>query len=508
MRILLDTNIVIHRENHYVSNYSVGHLYKWLDKLKLDKFVHEFSVGEILRYGDDPKRLEALKVKLESYEILESTPKMNQEFVDMISSFANKPNDEIDNILLYEVYLGRVDLLVTEDLKMLKKSKRLSISDKVFTINQIITFFTSHHPELIDYSVLSVKKKKFSEIDINNMFFNTFREDYKEFNKWFYKKCNEYAYVCEDGNEILGFLYLKVEDDDEAYHDISPSFIPAKRMKIGTFKVESTGFRLGERFVKIIFDNALQYRVDEIYVTLFDNRAELQVLKRLLCSWGFFEYGVKNSNAGLERVLVKSLCSYDKNLNPKKNFPNLSFDCSKYLLPIKPEFHTTLLPDSHLKNENLVNLLEKKAHQYALQKIYISQSFERSMKKGDLILFYRMGDRQPKRYSSVVTTLGIIEDIQCDFNCKEQYLKTCQNRTVFDLNTLESLWKSYKENLVIVTFIVVRELNKKVTLSDLYDIGAIEPPGGPRPFTKLSNNHFLRILEIAESKHQFVSLEE
>lgn len=37
MRALLDTNIIIHRENKRVSNYSIGHLYRWLDKLKFDK---------------------------------------------------------------------------------------------------------------------------------------------------------------------------------------------------------------------------------------------------------------------------------------------------------------------------------------------------------------------------------------------------------------------------------------------------------------------------------------
>lgn len=40
MRILLDTNIVIHRENKKVSNYSISHLYRWIDKLKLDKVIH------------------------------------------------------------------------------------------------------------------------------------------------------------------------------------------------------------------------------------------------------------------------------------------------------------------------------------------------------------------------------------------------------------------------------------------------------------------------------------
>lgn len=37
MRVLLDTNIVIHRENSTISNYSIGHLFRWLDKLKVSK---------------------------------------------------------------------------------------------------------------------------------------------------------------------------------------------------------------------------------------------------------------------------------------------------------------------------------------------------------------------------------------------------------------------------------------------------------------------------------------
>ena len=70
-----------------------------------------------------------------------------------------------------------------------------------------------------------------------------------------------------DAGKVLGFLYLKTEGVDENYSDIVPPFKPMRRLKVGTFKVESTGFRLGERFVKIIFDNALQRNVDEIYVT-------------------------------------------------------------------------------------------------------------------------------------------------------------------------------------------------------------------------------------------------
>ena len=70
----------------------------------------------------------------------------------------------------------------------------------------------------------------------------------------------------DDEGDLLGFLYLKTEFEDENYADIIPPFDPKKRLKVGTFKVEASGFRLGERFIKIIFDNAIERKVDEIYV--------------------------------------------------------------------------------------------------------------------------------------------------------------------------------------------------------------------------------------------------
>lgn len=65
MRILLDTNIIIHRENKRVSNYSIGHLFRWIDKLKYDKVIHPYTVSEIQKYRD-PETRETISVKLES----------------------------------------------------------------------------------------------------------------------------------------------------------------------------------------------------------------------------------------------------------------------------------------------------------------------------------------------------------------------------------------------------------------------------------------------------------
>ncbi len=104
-------------------------------------------------------------------------------------------------------------------------------------------------------------------------------------------------------------------------------------MKIGTFKVTSNGFKIGERFLKIIFDNALQYNVEEIYVTIFDKRPEQIRLISLLEEWGFNYHGVKTTPTGEEKVYTKN---FDKKqeidpLHPKKAFPFSSSQSAKFI---------------------------------------------------------------------------------------------------------------------------------------------------------------------------------
>ena len=93
--------------------------------------------------------------------------------------------------------------------------------------------------------------------------------------------------MCYEDGEIKAFLYVKIEDTLMKTHNaITPIFEPGKRLKIGTLKVVSTGFKLGERFIKIVCDNAMQYNVDEIYVTLFNRTDPQQRLIDLLARMG------------------------------------------------------------------------------------------------------------------------------------------------------------------------------------------------------------------------------
>jgi predicted nucleic acid-binding protein len=502
MRALLDTNIIIHRENDRVSNYSIGHLFRWLDKLNYDKVIHPLSVSEINKYKD-PDTLKVINVKLQSYELIKTILEPNMLFRKSINDLEFSENDRIDNYLLFEVYSNRVDILITEDQKILIKARKINLQDKVLSINGFIDKVTKDNPGLIEYKMLRVRKTLFGEIDVKNVFFDSFRNDYPKFDEWFSRKCDEEAYICyDDTGDILGFLYLKTEGNTENYYDINPPFEPKKRLKIGTFKVESTGFRLGERFIKIIFDNALQRNVEEIYVTLFTNREELSTLRNQLLRWGFIDYGKKNEK---EAVLVKKMHEYNYKLSTQENFPNILYDKAKYILPIKPEYHTRLLPDSKLNSENTVDFLGKDAQLYALLKIYITWARCDFVEPNDLVVFYRMGEEGGnKKYKSVLTTVVVVKEIIRNIPSEKDLIRHCQNRSVYSIEELKQLWRQNLGNLSVMKFIFVKSLTKRLTLKYLWDEGIVQEPSGPRPFFPLSNEQYDFILKDSETIIRYV----
>jgi hypothetical protein len=259
-RALLDTNILIHREGRKVVRDDIGTLFRWLEELKYERLVHPDSVSEVRKH-QDPEVVRTIERKLESYKALKTkapdTPGITQ-----IRAEDTTENDKVDTSMLAEVAADRVDFLITEDRGLHRKAARLGFAGRVFTIDAFLEKVTAENPGLADYKVLSVKKELFGNVDVAADFFESFRTDYPGFDGWFNRKADETAYVCRSGDgEIVAFLYLKREGADENYGDIEPPFRRAQRLKIGTLKVVSNGFKLGERFLKIVFDNALRHGV-------------------------------------------------------------------------------------------------------------------------------------------------------------------------------------------------------------------------------------------------------
>lgn len=491
--VLLDTNIIIKRESGNNVSFEVTKLFNWFDKKSVKKYIHHISLQELATYGDE-KAKEVILTKMGSYEIL---PKFAIEtddyFESVVSQYAQDKNGLNDNELLREVYNGNIEILLTDDTLMLRKAKELYIRDLVVTSAELLAHFETEYPQNLEYKMLAVKLKEFAEVNLNDPFFDSLREDYegKKFDDWFKRKGKEKAYVFEDSEGLKGFLYLKVEDESENYTDIDPILPPKKRLKVGTFKIDSTGFRLGERFLKIIFDNARNCKAEEIYVTLFeDKRDNVKALQGLMEQWGFQKHGYKKSNG--ELVLVKSMTQYAIDKNPKFNFPIIKNGSQPFFLPIYSQYHTDLFPDNILKNEDMHLYEENLAHRYAIEKIYLSGAFNIEAKPGDLALIYRMGDRDPKKYSSVITGLAITEDI-IQTNSLEECVSICKNRSIFSADDIRVQYKRRKTVIKLLDYIPFKN---KITLDKLRQYNIISQGSGPRQFEILSKEKFEIIYKL------------
>ena len=500
MRVLLDTNIVIHRETSVIMKNDIGHLFKWLDDLKYVKCIHPATLDEIKRHKD-PQVVKTMGIKLSSYHVLKTVAVMGPEVQAVSAKYDKTLNDTIDTAILNEVFSGRVDLLITEDKNIHKKAKELGLLDKVFTINQFLEKVIAENPELADYKVLSVRKKLFGNIPLHDPFFDSFREDYPGFDKWFIKKSDEWAYICSVESDIVAFLYLKQEGPDEYYGDITPPMGRARRLKIGTFKVVHNGYKIGERFLKIIFDNALQFGVGEIYVTIFDKTLEQKLLIALLQEWGFKYHGLKASATGNEHVYVRDFYPAVDKPNPKLSFPYVDAEGGVYFVPIYPAYHTELLPDSILNNESKADFVEHEPHRNAISKVYISRSFERSMKPGDLIVFYRTGGY----HAGVVTTIGVVENVVLNIPDEKTFIQLCRKRSVFDDAELSKHWHYKRSRPFIVNFLSVYSFPKRPNLAKLIELGVIADVNSvPQGFARISKDALDKILTTSQSDRRFL----
>lgn len=491
--VLLDTNIVIKRESSKGVSFEVAKLFNWFGNKNIKTFVHPLTKKELEGYKDETVKATIL-TKLNSYDFLPSfATDVDAYFNSVISRYSSDKNGQVDNALIREVYNDNVGLLLTDDNLILKKAEELYIRDRVLTSAELLAFFEKNYPQNIEYKMLAVKLKNFDEVDLNSEFFDTLREDYegRKFDNWFKRKGKEKAYVFEEKNELKGFLYVKVEFPNEPdYLKVTPNLSPKKRLKVGTFKIKRTGFRLGERFLKIIFDNARNYGVDEIYVTLFeDKRDDVKALQKLMEQWGFKKYGYKDNG---ETVLVKSMEKYDILQDPKYNYPLLKNNIQYFFLPIYPEYHTDLFPDMILRNENMHLYQENIAHRYAIEKIYLTGSPNIAAKPGDVVLIYRTGERYPKKYSSVVSGIAIIQEIHPTKNVKE-CIEICKNRSIFSEDEIR---KQHCRRPTVVKLLDYIPFKNKVKNYQLFDYGIIQGGTGPRSFATVSKEHIEIIYKL------------
>ena len=165
MRILIDTNIFIYRENDQVLPANLEKLLKILNVINAKILIHPKSVEELRRDLNENRKKVALS-KINTYPQLETPPDPDADnnFLNFVG-YPSNANNYVDNAILYSVYKDAADFLITEDKGIQKKSDRLGIKDRVLYIDEALKIFgknifdekVAHPPALKEELVYNLK---------------------------------------------------------------------------------------------------------------------------------------------------------------------------------------------------------------------------------------------------------------------------------------------------------------------------------------------------------------
>ncbi len=441
MRVLLDTNILIGREDPKIPPQGLTDLLRLLNENNVVLLVHPASIRELER---DPnvERRGLVLAKTRSYAQLDQTRAPPADFVTAMGG-ASRPNDLVDATILYSVMCDAVSFLLTEDRELLHRAARVDIQDRTLTIQGGLEFFSGLFARTIPAAPLTLKLSPVHALDLSDPFFDSIKQDYLGFEAWFRRIAQEgrqCIWLPSDDNLIGALLIYKDETEPLVGR-------PARRrLKICTLKVGDTFSRqrVSELLVSWAFRYANQNGFFETYLTIYP-RFELQVA--ILETLGFSDIGARME----ERVLLKKLVYENGSQLPppdqffKTYFPAFRKDSAvrKFLIPVQPTWHTRLFPDYHLYRPQRVfeDYVGAAPAGNAIRKAYLCHSRITKIRPGDIVLFYRSQDVR------LVTHLGLVERAVFCQNL-EQVIQTTGNRTVLPIRDLEIL--SRKPVLVIL----------------------------------------------------------
>lgn len=468
MRVLLDTNLLIGREDPHVLSPPLAALLRILSTNSVPLVIHPASVAEIS--GDrDAGRRDMVLSKVSAYPLLDNPPEVDDNFVGLAGG-RHSSHDGVDLALLKAVEANAVSFLVSEDQDLVARAPSLGLVDRVLDAASALEYFSEYFGRVYPIGAPYLLRTHLYNIDRNDAFFNSFREDYSDFDAWLAKASSNdrlcYCSRVSDGR--LGSILILKEGDTDSICGLKST----SRLKICSLKVsqEQAGFRLGETLIALALDYAGRNRVGECYVTVFPKYGELVAL---LTTFGFRD---ACNQANGEKVLIKSILPPpgQENLSPldflRSYFPSIRDDreVRKFLVPIQPDYHRRLFPDYGVGSVQRTldgSIAMPPPAGNAIRKAYLCRAKTKRIRPGDLLMFYRSADLQ------ALTHIGIVERIATS-RSPEEVIAQVGNRTILPFRTLEEMCKS---PVLTLLFWNAGAFAHKISLSELQREGLSWP---------------------------------
>ena len=449
---------------------------------------HPASEEDIARDRDQARRQRTLS-RLRQFSPLEETVSCPWNTV------TTSENDAVDNRILYAISLDAADILLTEDRGIHNKAVGHALADRVLTIQAGEDLLRRLHlriavklPNIEDVPLYSLTPLLGSE------FFDSLRSSYPLFDDWFRRKArgNERAWVAFNGEtREIGGLCVYVRQENERLTE-EGLVIPGTALKLATFKVGASfrGRKIGELFLKAAFRYATANQIERIFI--HGDKEQHYFLFQMLVDFGFYEAGTHPGSEGRDAVHLK-----DHPVNPpsvdlppfdfnRRYFPHFRHDSlvSKYIVPIKPEYHEMLFPDyapiqQRLSFENATESVGN-----AIKLAYLCYAQTASIRPGDVVMFYRSGDER------TLASLAIVENYE-QLDSADAIARRVKRRTVYSLSEIVEMVES--KSVEVMLFRLVRHATIPLSCRDLIQRFILKGP--PQSITKLSNENFERIIQ-------------
>lgn len=473
----------------------------------LTLFIDEAAIRDVNRDPDLERRTRTLS-KLSRFPLLEEVAHSNDDAIVARFGHSKNDNDRCDALMLDSLYLGIVDFLISEDVRLHKRAARSGLADRVFHIAGAVSWIRrTFEPQ--DFRLPYVLARKAHQISLADPFFETLRDDYPEFDSWFESKCRREhrdCWVVEIDHRLAGLAIRK----DESEIDAQSSNTVRRILKICTFKIspDFRGEKLGEHLLKKILWFAQANAYDLAYLTAYPKQA---FLIALLQQFGFqatrtmangeqvlerqFLHGQLIDLVGTETPLVKDMEIYPRYYSGSR--------VSKFVVPIRPPFHTALFPEiaeavplPMFPNERFVVEADAGTDRTpgnTIRKVYVCRAPTRPLQPGDLLLFYLSKSDDLVR-SQAVTSIGIVEATQLATSIND-LLRSVGRRSVYSHSDLNAMNPISGSPVLVIDFLLIGHLQPSIHLEKLIDISVfVSRP--PQSIARINDQAFSRLNDL------------
>lgn len=476
---LIDTNIIIGLEDNHLVAPSYSSFAKLAAKHNAEIFVHEAARDDISRDRNDTRRQISLS-KLDKFQTIAKVRNLTKEELSNKFGKIRKPNDLVDATLLHTLDLGVIDFLVTEDKGLHDRARKFSddlASRTLFLSDANQLLKTTYEPRQI--SIRYVEETSAHTIPKNNKFFDSLRDDYNGFDKWWQDKCVKKMRQCwvvyDEAQELAGLVVRK----EESASDTDATIKVPRILKICTFKVSpmNRGIKLGELLLKQVLWYGQSNNYDSTYLTSYPQQT---ALLNLLEYYGF-KCTSESSQGELtyERLFHKSKLSHDLTNSPfylhRTNYPRfVSSGIRGFCIPIKGSYHDTLFPD---KQDNYQRDMFNQADQpkkpgNTIRKVYLCRSASKLGEAGSLLFFYKT--QSVAHTSQAITAVGVLENFSLATSTKE-LTRLAGGRSVYSEKELVAFNATEDKPVKVINFLLASYVNPPFTLESMKKIGILLP---------------------------------